>query len=190
MTGHSPFPTVLSATGAFSDVPNVVPSEGVIPYAPNSPFWSDGALKERWMAVPNDGPPYNPDEQIGFAPTGEWSFPNGTVFVKEFELVVNELTQEKKRLETRLLVRDENGAVYGVTYKWRADNSDADLLPDGLNEDIPIITATGETHIQTWTLPEPCGMPLLSQSAGRLCPRSKDPSAQWKLHLSFDRSNG
>ena len=151
--GAFPFPTVLSATGAFSDVPNVVPSEGVIPYAPNSPFWSDGALKERWMAVPNDGPPYNPDEQIGFALAGEWSFPNGTVFVKEFELVVNELTQEKKRLETRLLVRDENGAAYGVTYKWRADNSDADLLLDGLNEEIPIVTATGETRIQTWTYP-------------------------------------
>jgi hypothetical protein len=151
--GAFPFPTVLSATGAFSDVLNVVPTDGLIPYLPNSPLWSDGALKNRWMAVPNDGPPYAADEQIGFAPTGEWSFPNGTVFVKEFDLVVNALTQEKKRLETRLLVRDENGAVYGVTYKWRADNSDADLLPDGLNEDIPIVTATGETIIQTWTYP-------------------------------------
>jgi hypothetical protein len=151
--GAFPFPTVLSATGAFSDVLNVVPTDGLIPYSPNSPLWSDAALKDRWMAVPNDGPPYDPDEQIGFAPTGEWSFPDGTVFVKEFDLVVNELTQEKKRLETRLLVRDEKGAVYGVTYKWRADYSDADLLPDGLNEDIPIVTATGETRIQTWTYP-------------------------------------
>ena len=151
--GAFPFPTVLSTTGAFSDVPNVVPTEGLIPFAVNSPLWSDGALKSRWMAVPNDGPPYGPDEQIDFAPTGEWTFPNGTVFVKEFDLIVNELTQERKRLETRLLVRDENGAVYGVTYKWRADNSDADLLPDGLDEDVPITTATGETQIQTWHYP-------------------------------------
>ena len=80
-------------------------------------------------------------------------FPNGTVFLKEFDLIVNEQTQEKKRLETRLLVRDENGAVYGVTYKWRPDNSDADLLPHGLNEDIPIINADGSTRIQTWSYP-------------------------------------
>ena len=151
--GAFPFPTVLSATGAFSDVPNVVPTEGLIPFAPNSPLWSDGALKSRWIALPNDGPPYTSDEQIGFVPTGEWTFPNGTVFVKEFDLIVNELTQQRKRLETRLLVRDENGAVYGVTYKWRDDNSDADLLPDGLNEDIPVVDATGQTVIHTWTYP-------------------------------------
>jgi hypothetical protein len=151
--GAFPFPAVLSATGAFSDVVNVIPTTGLIPFAPNSPLWSDGALKSRWMAVPNDGPPYGPDEQINFVPTGEWTFPNGTVFVKEFDLIINEQTQEKKRLETRLLVRDENGAVYGVTYKWRSDNSDADLLPDGLNEDIPIVDATGATHIQTWSYP-------------------------------------
>ncbi|MDQ3115422.1 MAG: hypothetical protein M3Q86_02235 [Verrucomicrobiota bacterium] len=119
----------------------------------NSPLWSDAALKQRWLAVPNDGPPYDPGEQIDFVATGEYTFPNGTVFVKEFDLIVNEQTQEKKRLETRLLVRDENGAVYGVTYKWRDDNSDADLLPDGLNEEIPVITATGETVIHTWTYP-------------------------------------
>ncbi len=151
--GAFPFPAVLSATGAFSDVSNVVPTAGLIPYTVNSPLWSDGALKERWMAVPNDGPPYDPGEQIDFVAIGEYTFPNGTVFVKEFDLVVNEQTQEKKRLETRLLVRDENGAVYGVTYKWRDDNSDADLLPDGLNEEIPVVTATGETVIHTWTYP-------------------------------------
>jgi hypothetical protein len=151
--GAFPFPAVLSATGAFTDVLNVVPTEGLIPYSVNSPLWSDAALKSRWIAVPNDGPPYDPDEQIDFVPTGDWIFPNGTVLVKEFNLVVNEITQEKKRLETRLLVRDEFGAVYGVTYKWRPDNSDADLLPGGLNEDIPVTTATGETRIQTWSYP-------------------------------------
>ena len=151
--GEFEFPATLSATGAFSDVVNVVPAPGLIPYAPNSPLWSDSALKNRWVAVPNDGPPYDAGEQINFVPTGEWTFPNGTVFVKEFDLIVNEQTQEKKRLETRLLVRDANGAVYGVTYKWRDDNSDADLLPGALNEDIPVVQADGTTRIQTWSYP-------------------------------------
>ena len=151
--GAFAFPPVLSATGAFSDLSTLTPSTGVIPYTVNSPLWSDAAIKSRWIAVPNDGPPYTSDEQIGFVPVGEWSFPNGTVFVKHFELTVNEITGERKRLETRLLVRNEDGAVYGVTYKWRADNSDADLLPGPLDEDIAITTSSGATRIQRWSYP-------------------------------------
>lgn len=151
--GAFPFPPVLSATGAFSNVANLIPTTGLIPYTVNSPLWSDAALKTRWVAVPNDGPPYTTDEQISFVPQGEWTFPNGTVFVKHFELVVNEITGEKKRLETRLLVRNSTGNVYGVTYKWRSDNTEADLLPGALDEDIPITTSTGETRIQRWSYP-------------------------------------
>lgn len=149
-----PFPLLLSATGAFTDLANPAPVAGLIPFTVNSPLWSDGAIKMRWMAVPNDGAPYGPNEQVRFAPTGEWSFPNGTVFVKEFDLVVNENTGERKRLETRLLVRDATGGVYGVTYKWRSDNSDADLLTEnGLDENIPVVTTAGTVRIQKWSYP-------------------------------------
>ena len=44
-------PAVLSATGAFSDVPNVVPTEGLIPFAAELP-----ALVGRRREEPLDRP--------------------------------------------------------------------------------------------------------------------------------------
>jgi hypothetical protein len=105
------------------------------------------------VSVPNAGGAPGPSQQIGFAPTGSWIFPAGTVFVKTFQLNTDTSNANVlHRLETRLLVRDLNGAVYGVTYKWRADNSDADLLSSSLNENI-IITNAGLTGTQTWYYP-------------------------------------
>jgi len=149
-------PLLLSGTGAFGDTPNRIASSGLIPYAPNTPLWSDAAVKSRYMAVPNNGGVITPDEQIAFLPTNTWTFPAGTVFVKNFDLIVNETNASipLRRLETRLLVRDINGAVYGVTYKWRPDDSDADLLTTSLNEDILITNATG-VRTQTWYYPSP-----------------------------------
>jgi uncharacterized repeat protein (TIGR03806 family) len=148
-------PQTLSATGVFSNTPDMTPGAGLIAYAPIVPLWSDGALKTRYLSVPNSGGVITPDEQIGFSPNGEWTFPAGTVFVKTFQLLTNQTDpQSLRRLETRLLVRDTNGAVYGVTYKWRADNSDADLLPSSLTEPIPVTTPTG-VITQDWYYPSP-----------------------------------
>lgn len=145
--GGSP-PRLLSQTGAFRDLSRLIPEESLIPYDLNVAFWSDGAAKARWIAIPND-------TKVHFAPTGEWGFPAGTVFVKHFEIATNEAHPDlKRRLETRLLVRDPTGGVYGVTYKWRADNRDADLLSTNLSELIPIQTASGY-RTQTWYFPSP-----------------------------------
>src|SRR4051812_38059782 len=92
-------PARLSLTGAFADVRTLTPDPALVAYDVNVPFWSDGAAKRRWVAVP--------DQPIRFDPAGPWGFPAGTVFVKHFELA-------GRRVETRLLVRDAAGGVYGV----------------------------------------------------------------------------
>ena len=141
-----PFPKLLSQTGVFSDPAQLTPEAGLIPYTVNAPLWSDGAVKTRWMTLPAG-------TTIHFAPNGEWTFPAGTVFVKNFELPVDDTNPKiLHRLETRLLVRDTNGTVYGASYKWRADHSDADLITAGLTENITIKTAGG-TRTQRWFYP-------------------------------------
>jgi uncharacterized repeat protein (TIGR03806 family) len=173
-------PTLLSQTGAYSDTPNRVPAPGLIPYSPNTPLWSDNAVKSRYLAVPNRGGLLTPDQQIAFLPTNSWTFPAGTIFVKNFDMVVNQTNANipVRRLETRLLVRDINGTVYGVTYKWRPDNSDADLLTTSSNEVIEITNAAGITP-QTWYYPSPAD-----------CLTCHTPVANYVLGVNTRQLNG
>jgi uncharacterized repeat protein (TIGR03806 family) len=174
-----PLPALLSLTGVFANTPAMAPAASLIPYTPNVPLWSDGAQKVRYFSVPKTGAPYTPAEQIAYAPTGTWSFPAGTVFVKTFELQTNQSDPASLlRLETRLLVRDINGAVYGVTYKWRSDYSDADLLSTNLTEPIPILTPGG-VITQMWYYPSPSD-----------CLQCHTPVANYVLGVNARQLNG
>jgi uncharacterized repeat protein (TIGR03806 family) len=109
-----PFPTLLSATGCFrSDAPTV-PVPAMFPYDVNSPLWSDGATKRRWFALPDGTTP-------AVTADGHLDLPVGSVVVKEFAL-------DGTPVETRLLVRHDDGNWAGYSYQWRADGSDAELL--------------------------------------------------------------
>ncbi|MCI4670298.1 MAG: PQQ-dependent sugar dehydrogenase [Bacteroidia bacterium] len=152
-SGQPSLPATLSQTGAFTNLTSMTPAPGLVPYDMIESFWSDNALKKRWMVVPNDGIYDTPAEQISFSEEGEWDAPSGTVFIKHFELPVDDTNPTiTKRLETRFTIIDENGNPYGLTYKWRADLSDADLLEGSLDEWLSIQTATG-TRDQIWHYP-------------------------------------
>ena len=180
-TADGKIPQLLSQTGAFKDTRNLVPSDALIPYDVGVAFWSDGAQKPRYIAVPKG--------KIKFSPTGEWTFPAGTVFVKTFELPTDAQDPSvQRRLETRLLMVGPAHSVYGVVYKWRADLSDADLLPDGLNEQIPIRGAGGADARADLALPEPQGMRDLPHRAQRRRPWGKDAADEPRLRLSLRAS--
>ena len=134
-----------SNTGAFQNLRDLSPNPALIPYDLIVPFWSDGASKSRWISIP--------DSPIRFSSSAEWKFPPGTVFVKEFDLALDETNPSaKRRLETRFLVCDGEGGVYGVTYKWRPDGTDADLLTTSVTEPLTIRTASG-TRSPSWYYP-------------------------------------
>jgi uncharacterized repeat protein (TIGR03806 family) len=130
------FPTKLSETGLFTDLAGMTPAPGVVPYGVNSPLWSDGADKQRWIAVPSAN-------SVGFSAQGNWQFPKGTVLVKHFELpTVFNQAQGRIRLETRVLVHEELGWA-GYTYKWLPGQLDALLIDDRVREEF---TTTGRTR--------------------------------------------
>ena len=148
-------PSLLSQTGAFSDLSTLTPSPGVIPYEPNITFWSDSSLKKRWIALPNDGLHDTQGEQIQFSENAEWTFPNGTVFIKHFDFPIDETTPGlTKKIETRFVIKGDDGIHYFLTYRWREDESEADLVSAVQGEDriLNITTATGIKQ-QTWHYP-------------------------------------
>lgn len=122
-SGASPgeFPRTLSATGCFADLSTRAPAPGLVPYDVQSPLWSDGAGKRRFLALPATG-------TIGYATAGSWEFPEGTILVKEFGLELERGNPASTRaLETRFLVRRTDGWE-GYTYVWNDAQTEAHLL--------------------------------------------------------------
>jgi uncharacterized repeat protein (TIGR03806 family) len=144
------FPTLLSETGVFSDLVALKPTAGLIPYDLQAPLWSDGAYKLRWISLPEYGAVYTPDADA-------WQFPEGTIFVKHFEMAFDENQPDvRQRLETRLLVAASSGEYYGVTYKWNAAQTDATLVLEKDIETLPINDADGNPESYLYPGPNDC----------------------------------
>lgn len=147
-------PALLSETGAFSDLQTLQPNQGVLPYNLIESFWSDGAEKKRWMAIPNNGTHNSAAEQISFSENDDWQFPKGSVLIKHFELPIDENNPSiTKRLETRFSIKASTGSFYFLTYKWNEQQTDAVLLESGLEENITVTKADGSTETQVWSYP-------------------------------------
>jgi uncharacterized repeat protein (TIGR03806 family) len=112
-----PVATLLSGTGCVIPQNPSQPASGLVPYHAAAPFWSDGAAKERWLAIP-DG------TTISVAADGDFTFPNGSVLMKHFRLNGN-------LVETRLFMRHPDGEWAGYTYEWNAQRTDATLVQGG-----------------------------------------------------------
>jgi uncharacterized repeat protein (TIGR03806 family) len=128
--GGGIIPTSLAATGCVDSSDPTRPASGLIPYSVNAPFWSDGAAKDRWLALPNG-------QNIAIGADSDWNPPTGAVLMKNFHLGAN-------LVETRLLMRHTDGTWAGYSYEWNDAQSDATLVPAG---------ATKAWGMQTWIYP-------------------------------------
>lgn len=110
-------PTLLSETGCTDPTDVTRPYSGLVPYDINAPFWSDGAAKDRHLALPNG-------TTITRTIDDDWDFPNGTVIIKNFRLNGN-------LIETRHLMRHPDGVWAGYTYEWNAQQTEATRVQGG-----------------------------------------------------------
>ena len=162
------FPRKLSETGLFTSTRDLKPAPGLIPYSVNSALWSDGATKERYMALPGESRiEYDsviyPQPAPGALPG--WRFPDGAVMVKTFSLEMETgKPSSARRLETRLLrhelipgTEEVGSHVWtGYVYVWNDDQSDAELLEAaGADRKFTIIDrkAPGGKREQVWHFP-------------------------------------
>jgi uncharacterized repeat protein (TIGR03806 family) len=132
-------PNLLSQTGFFTNLAELVPAPGVVAYDVAAPLWSDGAAKRRWMALPGQG-------KVQFDATEAFDFPIGTAFVKHFELP--RPGGGMRRVETRVFWRQTDRWV-GVTYRWNSAQTDAQRVVGGLVESIDL----GSGQSQSWRYP-------------------------------------
>lgn len=145
--GASKFPQRLSETGLFSELANLTPTAGVVPYAVNVPFWSDHAEKRRWYVLPERA-------FFGFNGSNHWTLPSGTMWVKHFDLpLAHGAPNSLRKLSTRLLVKTD-ASVYGVTYRWNPAGTDATLVDSaGADGSFVITNETGLVRTQSWRFP-------------------------------------
>jgi uncharacterized repeat protein (TIGR03806 family) len=129
---------------------------GVIPYSVNSPLWSDGAYKERYLAIPEQAAS---EAKIDLGTKTGWNLPDKTVLIKSFalETVAGDPTS-RRWIETRFLTK-QGGEWAGYSYIWNDDQTDAELVAaEGLDREFEIRSpdskpAAQSIHKQKWRFP-------------------------------------
>jgi uncharacterized repeat protein (TIGR03806 family) len=151
-------PATLAQTGLFADVAALTPAPGVVRYEVNLPHWADGARAAHWIALPSDGESgLDPErEQITFGADGEWRLPQGSVLAQQLDLPLDARRPEHvRRVETRVLVHSRRGEFYALSYRWRADGREADLVARDAQdvEEIETRDAQGRAETVAWRYP-------------------------------------
>jgi len=148
------FPKKLSDTGLFYSTSKHQLAEGVLPYEINTEMWSDGAIAERFIALPGSS---TISKFIkGDFSKGEtkdaWRFPSNTVFARTIYVELEKGNPKSRRkLETQIL--HNTGADWrAYSYHWANDQKDAVLYEGDGKEESYLVKdpVTGKSSSWTW----------------------------------------
>jgi hypothetical protein len=145
------WPERLSGLGCFDDVATLTPAPGVYPYEVNSPLWSEGSQKARFVALPTGTWIAPPDD-----PAAAWTLPVGAVLIKPFSFALADAAGAVRPVEVRVMVRTVAGWAYR-TYGWDEAEGDAVRYPDtGVWRDVALVVG-GRDVVHSWYYPSQLG---------------------------------
>ena len=161
------FPRSLSEFGFFADGARQLPAAGVTPYALNTPLWSDGAEKLRFIYLP-EGTQLTADGE------GLLQFPVGSAIIKTFAFGEG---AERRLIETRVLLHRAEGWV-ALPYRWNAEQTEATLALAGGR--IDLTTPAGEAI--SYAIPNKNQCKTCHSRDGAVIPigpKARNLSAEW-----------
>lgn len=147
LTGPFPYETLSEYQLFVGDMRELMPAKGVLKYEVASPLYSDHALKDRFIVLPEG-------TSIGFTADGQWDFPDHTILVKNFAFAADMRDPSLGRtlIETRLLIFAD-GLWSNHTYRWNEEQTEATSIVSGAFLTLNYVGMEGETVSQTYQIP-------------------------------------
>ncbi|WP_324074829.1 MAG: SO2930 family diheme c-type cytochrome [Erythrobacter sp.] len=168
----SGFPKSLSEYAFFQDGRRQDPGARVHPYALNTPLWSDGAEKLRFIYLPAG-------TQLAADGEGLLRFPVGAAIIKTFAFGEG---AERRLIETRVLLHRAEGWV-ALPYRWNIEQTDATLALAGGRVDLT--TPAGEAI--SYAIPNKNQCKTCHSKDGAVIPigpKARNLSADWLGDMS------
>lgn len=160
-------PRALSDFGFFADAARQLPADGVTPYQLNTPLWSDGADKLRFIYLPG-GTRLTADGE------GLLQFPVGAAIIKTFAFGEG---AARRLIETRVLLHRADGWL-ALPYRWNDEQTEATLALTGGRVDL--VTPAGEAI--AYAIPNKNQCKTCHAKDGAVVPvgpKARNLSAQW-----------
>ncbi len=125
----------------------IVPKPGVLAYSLNTPLFSDHAIKERTVWVPEGGKATSTDGEA-------YDFPVGSIITKSFGFAddLRKATPRMRWIETRVMAKTATGWKMNA-YTWNEAQTRATLDVAGGVHEVSFIDARGETVAPKYLVP-------------------------------------
>jgi uncharacterized repeat protein (TIGR03806 family) len=169
-------PRQLSEYRFFADMRAQQPIPYVYPYALNTPLWSDGAEKLRFIYLPRG-------TRLVADGEGLLKFPVGGAIIKTFAFGEG---ADRRLIETRVLLHRADGWV-ALPYRWNAEETDASLALAGGRVDL--VTPAGEAI--SYAIPNKNQCKSCHSKNGAVIPigpKARNLSAEWFAQMVESRA--